>query len=647
MDRQVVRDWLRSVLTQYADPQRTFADIIAALDALPSLSPRTDLYISNEGHSSLLLHLKGTLPITFRGSTYNIPVQIWIPRAYPREAPTGYVVPTRDMLVRKTSDVDLDGSIAGEYYLQWSRKWETKSVLSYLDACRDMFSQQPPVYAKPPEQAAQRVTTSSPSLPPTSSAAVESDRRSPSLGAAQATSERGPAQKPPPPLPGSPAAVLDQSGSQQLPQRPPKPLEHQRSSSRSSSGNWGPGIPYGTTSQPVGLHGHPVSSGHRGPQPAAGSHPSQDYARRNMGAGPPQAFQAAGSNGWSSPILHQQPLRSHSGTFAESVQYAQASGGPGFANPATRPSSQASQAPPSRPHHPAHPQFHPPQGGPAPQQAPNAPLRPLSHDSRQNTAPGHTPQTLQHGPQSSTSMPPQSPQQSRDLLDALDEDQTGFTRPTGSDSRSGLNLGPGQGANLAGPPPVRPPNPEVYSLHLALHEKISSRIATLRSQLAASNSHLAVISSDLDRGPSAIEDESARLCAVRDVCRSRAERLESTVAQAKAVTQELRAREGKVDSKEVVLADSIVGDQLIGLVSADLALTDLLYHLGRALGSESLDLERYLKWVRMCGREQFLKRALAAKIQAGLESMGSGGVAVNGSGTDQTGQPVGHSAGYM
>ena len=128
----MVRDWLRSVLTPYVHPDRTFADVITVLDVFPSLAPRTELYISNVGQTSLLLQLKGTIPIQFRGATYNIPVEVWVEKGYPREPPIGYVTPTKDMLVRKTNDVGLDGLVEGKYQKDWSRKWE----VSILDIPR-------------------------------------------------------------------------------------------------------------------------------------------------------------------------------------------------------------------------------------------------------------------------------------------------------------------------------------------------------------------------------------------------------------------------------------------------------------------------------------------------------------------------------
>lgn len=140
----------------------------------------------------------------------------------------------------------------------------------------------------------------------------------------------------------------------------------------------------------------------------------------------------------------------------------------------------------------------------------------------------------------------------------------------------------------------------------------------MQSSLSTSNEHLRVLAKDLDAGPSAIEDELARLSAVREVCKTRAERLEATLESANRRRSELDARP-QPPLSEIVLADSIVGEQLISLMSSDLALTDTLYHLSRALQSEQIDVDRYLKLVRLYGREQFLKRALARKIRLGLE----------------------------
>lgn len=167
-------------------------------------------------------------------------------------------------------------------------------------------------------------------------------------------------------------------------------------------------------------------------------------------------------------------------------------------------------------------------------------------------------------------------------------------------------------------PPPRPINPELLALHDHVFSKIDSRLNALASTLGASNARLEVLSSDLDRGLPAIQDEMSRLKAVRDVCKTTGDRLDASVAEITESLRTLNARE-EPDADSMVLATSIVGNQLVDLVAEDNAIEDTLYHLGRALNAERLDLERFLKQTRLLAREQFMKRALAMKIS---EAMG-------------------------
>lgn len=149
----------------------------------------------DDGRAALLLLLDGTLPAEYGGVVYYIPVHIWIPRAYPREAPTVYVMPTKDMLVRRSAYVDPSGRVYAEYMQQWERKPEGADILDLLRACQGHFGQEPPVVAKP-------------------------TAAGPSQVAAQPPPATGPSHAPPLPkkaeAPASPA-------SPRAPQRPPKP----------------------------------------------------------------------------------------------------------------------------------------------------------------------------------------------------------------------------------------------------------------------------------------------------------------------------------------------------------------------------------------------------------------------------------------
>lgn len=72
-----------------------------------------------QGNSALLLNLYGSLPVSFRGTTYAFPISIWIPREYPHVAPMNFVTPTKDMVVRPGQHVSGEGRIYHPYLAGW------------------------------------------------------------------------------------------------------------------------------------------------------------------------------------------------------------------------------------------------------------------------------------------------------------------------------------------------------------------------------------------------------------------------------------------------------------------------------------------------------------------------------------------------
>ncbi|KAK0450824.1 UEV-domain-containing protein [Armillaria borealis] len=184
--------------------------------------------------------------------------------------------------------------------------------------------------------------------------------------------------------------------------------------------------------------------------------------------------------------------------------------------------------------------------------------------------------------------------------------------------------GPVQGPSTFSPPP-RPPNPELLRLHDQVHQKLTSELASLAQALSLDAERLRAQQSDLLLGEPAIRDEMARLEAVRDVCRNVSGRMRSTVDQTERNMSELR-RKGDPEVDELVCSTTIVHNQLINLVAEDNAIEDTIYHLHRALNSGRIDLERFLRTIRILAEEQFMKRALIEKIQSGVPmsmSMGS------------------------
>jgi ESCRT-I complex subunit TSG101 len=77
--------------------------------------------VHNDGRSSTLLQLYGTVPIFYKARQYNIPVVIWLVENYPMHPPTCYVTPTKDMRVKPGHrHVDPMGLIYLPYLNQWN-----------------------------------------------------------------------------------------------------------------------------------------------------------------------------------------------------------------------------------------------------------------------------------------------------------------------------------------------------------------------------------------------------------------------------------------------------------------------------------------------------------------------------------------------
>lgn len=71
------------------------------------------------GHSSLLLHITGTLPVLFRGTVYSFPISLWVPHLYPAEGPMAYVTSTKEIVVRPGQHVSGEGRIYHPYLANW------------------------------------------------------------------------------------------------------------------------------------------------------------------------------------------------------------------------------------------------------------------------------------------------------------------------------------------------------------------------------------------------------------------------------------------------------------------------------------------------------------------------------------------------
>ncbi|EMD38524.1 hypothetical protein CERSUDRAFT_94052 [Gelatoporia subvermispora B] len=601
--------WLRQNIQTYASKDTVFAHVDAVLVRFTTIRPKTDVYTYDDGRTQLLLCLHGLLPIHFRGAAYNIPIAVWLTRDYPREPPIVYVVPTNDMLVRPSKNVDVSGRCQIDYIRDWERKSEGCSLVALLEALQDVFSREPPVYAKPKSLASPQPQPSRPQAsvadyaarppPPLPGAHLPASNNTPPPAAA--ASPRHDAR---PPLPAKPVNSVAGPSPVLSVGTPGSHPGHRYTSSRSESPNPllnpslalrpPPPLPQQPhADSPVTRVGNASVPPMYSPRP-----PASTYDSGPSSAGP---FDTA------SP---ETPARTHLVTDPRSVQTPQQYGpppviptntavtpqpGPNTISPPVQqvyslPVSPAGNIPVQPLHQGPPPPFVTPQ--------PTANHRPHNYavPPPAPPPPSYVPQAYAPAPQAPRPAPAVPPP------DLLDEDELPVSGSPAPQPRAA---------------PPRPPNPELLRLHAQVHAKLSGELAALAGAMARDAERLRAMQADLLAGEPALRDEMARLEAVRDVCRGVAARVGAVVEAGARNVAELR-RKGDPEVDELVCSTTIVYNQLIDLVAEDNAIEDTIYHLHRALNTGRVDLERFLRTTRVLAEEQFMKRALIEKILAGI-----------------------------
>lgn len=138
---------VKSILdrSSYRNAEACKRDILAALHHYRGLQPKQQKYVFNDGRSRDLLVLEGTIPVPYKGSSYNIPLSIFVLDTHPTHAPICYVRPTTEMQIKVSENVDRNGKVYMPYLHEWS---STQSdLLGLIQICIITFSDKPPVFA--------------------------------------------------------------------------------------------------------------------------------------------------------------------------------------------------------------------------------------------------------------------------------------------------------------------------------------------------------------------------------------------------------------------------------------------------------------------------------------------------------------------
>lgn len=138
---------------QYQYRNEAKRDIVNVLKIYPDLRPEESVYVGEDGKQTTLVCLSGTIPVHYKGTSYNIPIQVWLLHGHPHQAPLVYVKPTSTMVVKPNRNVDLQGRVYLPFLTSWSQNQANKSdLIQLVQELQIIFGQVSPVYAKSAQQ---------------------------------------------------------------------------------------------------------------------------------------------------------------------------------------------------------------------------------------------------------------------------------------------------------------------------------------------------------------------------------------------------------------------------------------------------------------------------------------------------------------
>ena len=151
----------------YRDPARVDRDASSLLKSSVGvhLTPGIAPLVENNGDSSHCLVLQGTIAIVFRGMTYQLLVDIYLPPGYPIRPPVSYVRLAPNMYLKENHPhVGSDGMVYLPYTHEWNSR--THSLIEMVVAMSSVFSADPPCFTR---------STPAPPPPPPPAASTRND----------------------------------------------------------------------------------------------------------------------------------------------------------------------------------------------------------------------------------------------------------------------------------------------------------------------------------------------------------------------------------------------------------------------------------------------------------------------------------------
>lgn len=141
---QSIRDLLTTAKHKHLSHSER--DLSNVTKSFKSLTPKLEMTSGPAGVLRELVCLNGTIPVTFSGASYNIPIGIFISDNHPYDAPICFVRPTNNMTIKTSRHVDVSGKVFLPYLSQWNE--DTSDILGLVREMQVAFGQMCPVFRK-------------------------------------------------------------------------------------------------------------------------------------------------------------------------------------------------------------------------------------------------------------------------------------------------------------------------------------------------------------------------------------------------------------------------------------------------------------------------------------------------------------------
>jgi|UniRef100_A0AC35GDW3 ESCRT-I complex subunit TSG101 len=154
-------DNLSSMIKQskmiYEDKAKS--DIKEALSNYTDLSPKLKYHHFPDNSRRNAICLSGTIPVTYRGSKYHIPIALYLTENHPYSPPYTYVTPTSNMKIKVSEHVNEEGRIFLPYLNEW--RFPAYDTVGLLGVLTFAFQEKCPVFQVKNSTSSQPPATSS------------------------------------------------------------------------------------------------------------------------------------------------------------------------------------------------------------------------------------------------------------------------------------------------------------------------------------------------------------------------------------------------------------------------------------------------------------------------------------------------------